>query len=141
MAQRCPSHPEPAEPPLRPGLDDQPSRFILLEREMEQEYRSRMLESLQRKVDTLATEARAMVPECPRCGQPMSYHDTRPVSWLAHWGRLQASPSRYRCSPCRPYWISWAWNQDASVAPWLVAWDCWPQWRHTNWRHSWRSCF
>ena len=60
-----------------------------------------MLESLQSKVNTVAAEARAMAPECPHCGQPMSYHDTRPVSWLAHWGRRQASPSRYRCSPCK----------------------------------------
>jgi len=101
MAQPLVSHPEPLEPPLRPLLAAQPSRFILLEREVEQEYRPQMLEALQRKVNTVAEEARAAVPECPRCGQPMIYHDTRPVSWLAHWGRLQASPSRYRCSPCK----------------------------------------
>ena len=101
MAQLRVSHPEPAEPPLRPLLADQPSRFIQLEREVEQEYRPQMLEALQRKVNTVAEEARATVPECPRCGQPMIYHDTRAVSWLAYWGRLQASPSRYRCSPCK----------------------------------------
>ena len=82
-------------------MADRPSRFILLEREVEQEYRPRMLASLQSKVNAMAAEARAIVPECPRCGQPMSCHDTRPVSWLAHWGRLQVSPSRYRCSPCK----------------------------------------
>jgi hypothetical protein len=101
MAHQRPSAPEPVEPPLRPRLADQPSRFILLEREVELEYRPRMLEALQRKVDTVAEEVRATVPECPRCGQPMSYHDTRPVSWLAHWGRLQAHPARYRCSLCK----------------------------------------
>ena len=101
MAHLRVSHPEPVEPPLRPLLADQPSRFIQLEREVEQEYRPQMLEALQRKVNTVAEEARATVPECPRCGQPMIYHDTRAVSWLAYWGRLQASPSRYRCSPCK----------------------------------------
>ena len=60
-----------------------------------------MLEALQRKVNTVAEQACATVPECPRCGRPMSYHDARPVSWLAHWGRLQASPARYRCSVCK----------------------------------------
>lgn len=101
MARQRVSHPEPVEPPLRPLLADQPSRLIQLEREVEQEYRPQMLEALQRKVNTVAEEARATVPECPRCGQPMIYHDTRAVSWLAHWGRLQVSPSRYRCSPCK----------------------------------------
>ena len=101
MAQRRLSHPEPAEPPLRPQLADQPSRFVLLEREVELEYRPQMLETLQRKVNTVAEEARATVPECPQCGQPMTYHDARPVSWLAHWGQLQVSPVRYRCSRCK----------------------------------------
>src|SRR5579863_8230447 len=101
MAQRRLSQPEAGEPPLRPRLADQPSRFVLLEREVELEYRPQMLEALQRKVNTVAEEARTTVPECPQCGQPMSYHDARPVSWLAHWGRLQASPARYRCSLCK----------------------------------------
>jgi hypothetical protein len=101
MAQRRLSQPEPLEPPLRPRLADQPSRFVLLEREVELEYRPQMLEALQRKVNTVAEEACATAPQCPRCGRPMSYHDARPVSWLAHWGRLQASPARYRCSPCK----------------------------------------
>jgi hypothetical protein len=101
MAQRRLSQPEAMEPPLRPRLADQPSRFVLLEREVELEYRPQMLAALQRKVNTVAEEARATVPECPQCGQPMSYHDVRPVSWLAHWGQLHASPARYRCSPCK----------------------------------------
>ena len=101
MAQRRLSQPEAGDPPLRPRLADQPSRFVLLEREVELEYRPQMLEALQRKVDTVAEEARVIVPECPQCGQPMSYHGARPVSWLAHWGRLQASPARYRCSACQ----------------------------------------
>ena len=25
----------------------------------------------------------------------------RPVSWLAHWGRIHASPVRYRCARCK----------------------------------------
>jgi hypothetical protein len=99
MAQRRLSHPEAVEPPLRPRLADQPSRFVLLEREVELEYRPQMLEALPRKVNTVAEKARATAPECPRCGQPMRYHDARSVTWLAHWGRLKASPARYRCTP------------------------------------------
>jgi hypothetical protein len=102
MAQRRLSHPEAVEPPLRPRLADQPSRFVLLEREVELEYRPQMLEALPRKVNTVAEKARATAPECPRCGQPMRYPDARSVTWLAHWGRLKASPARYRCTPCKP---------------------------------------
>jgi hypothetical protein len=101
MAQRRLSQPEPVTPPQRPGLADQPSRFVLLEREVELEFKPQMLEALQRKVNTVAEEARVTVPKCPRCGRPMSYHDARPVSWLAHWGRLRVSPARYRCAPCK----------------------------------------
>src|SRR5664280_3050538 len=90
MVQRRLPHPEPVEPPRRPRLADQPSRFVLLEREVELEYRPQMLEALQRKVNTVAEEARATVPEC-QCGRPMTYHDARPVSWLAHWGPLHSS--------------------------------------------------
>ena len=101
MAQRRLPRTEPVEPPQRPRLADQPSRFVLLEREVELEYRPQMLEALQRKVNTVAEEARATVPECPQCGRPMTYHDARPVSWLAHWGQLRTSPVRYRCSRCK----------------------------------------
>jgi len=103
MAQRRLSQPEPVEPPLRPRLAEQPSRFVLLEREVELEYRPQMLEALQRKVNTVAEDARTTVPECPRCGQPMSYHDARPVSWLAHWGlgacENMPSSARLKCPP------------------------------------------
>ena len=78
MAQRRLSQPEPLQPPLRPRLAEQPSRFVLLEREVELEYRPQMLEALQRKVNAVAEEASAMAPECPRCRQPMSYHDCSP---------------------------------------------------------------
>lgn len=84
MAQRRPPHTEPVEPPQRPRLADQPSRFVLLEREVELEYGPQMLEALQCKVNTVAKDAHATVPECPQCGRPMTYHDARPVSWLAH---------------------------------------------------------
>src|SRR6266540_1755687 len=101
MAQRRLSQPEAMEPPLRPRLADQPSRFVLLEREVELEYRPQMLEALQRKVNSVGEEAGATRPACPQCGQPMSYHDARPVSWLAHWGRLHVLAPRYRCSRCK----------------------------------------
>src|SRR5450759_5341537 len=79
MEQRRRSHPEPVEPPLRPRLAEQPSRLVLLEREVELEFRPQMLATLQRKVNAVAEQARATAPESPRCGQPMGYHDARPA--------------------------------------------------------------
>ena len=93
--------PAPAPPPVRPSLNDQPSRFMLLEREVEQEYRPQMLARLQHQVDAVAGQAHATAPPCPHCAGPMGYHDTRPVSWLALWGCLHASAARYRCGRCK----------------------------------------
>ena len=92
--------PEPESPPARPALAD-PPRFLLLEREVEIEYRPQMLVALQRKVDAVAEAAQRTPPVCPLCGRLMCCQDTRPVSWLARCGCLHALVSRYRCSPCR----------------------------------------
>jgi hypothetical protein len=95
------ARPEPEIPPVRPVLADDPPRFLLLEREVEIEYRAQMLKALQGKVDAFAETAQSTLPACPRCGQPMRCQDTRAVSWLARFGRLHAPVSRYRCPPCR----------------------------------------
>jgi hypothetical protein len=71
-----------------------------LEREVEQEYWPQILAALQGKVDAVTVELGSNAPDCPQCGQPMGYHDTRPAAWLAHWGRLQVAAPRYRCALC-----------------------------------------
>ena len=60
--------PEPACPPAHAVFNDQPSRFIRLEREVEEDYRPQMLDALQRKVNAVAEEAQAKAPACPQCG-------------------------------------------------------------------------
>ena len=99
MSQRLPA-PEPDTPPARPVLADHPSRFLLLEREVEIEYRPQMLDALQRKVNAVAEERRSVPPVCPHCGQIMRWQDTRDISWLARCGCLHAAVARYRCPPC-----------------------------------------
>jgi hypothetical protein len=86
--------------PARPELAEQASQFILLERAVEQEYRPLMLAELQRRVNAVAQAAQTTPPACPRCGQPMSRKDTRPVSWLARFGKLSAPVSRFVCRAC-----------------------------------------
>jgi hypothetical protein len=73
----------------------------VLEREVEIEYRPRLLEALQGKVNAVADAVRDQTPCCSQCGQPMQRHDTESVSWLARFGRLHASVARYRCPPCK----------------------------------------
>jgi hypothetical protein len=71
-----------------------------LEREVEQEFRPRLLEALQEKVDAVAEQTHSGIRRGPLCQRGMSAHDGRPVSWLARFGRLEAHPRRYRCAHC-----------------------------------------
>src|ERR1700691_30056 len=87
-------------PPVRPVLADKPSRFLLLERAVEDECRPRMREELQRRVSDLAETTRAESPVCVPCGRSMVCQDVRPVSWGARFGRLRVGVPRYRCPAC-----------------------------------------
>lgn len=99
--QRPPGTPaEPVEAPQRPALQEV-SQFMLLEREVELEYRPRMLQALPNKVKTVADSLRDQTPDCERCRQPMKRHDAEPVSWMARCGVLSASVERYRCPTCQ----------------------------------------
>jgi hypothetical protein len=91
---------EPAAAPQRPALEEV-SQFILLEREVELEYRPRMLEALQGKVNAVADSVRDQTPACSQCGKPMKRQDTESVSWTARLGRLRAAVARYRCPVCK----------------------------------------
>src|SRR5436309_5335625 len=100
--QRQPRKPgaEPAQAPQRPALQEV-SQFMLLEREVEVEYRPRMLEALQNKLDAVADSVQEQTPVCSQCHQTMKRHDTETVSWLARFGRLHAAVTRYRCPACK----------------------------------------
>jgi hypothetical protein len=74
---------------------------MLLEREVEDEFRSQMLQALKHKVDTLAEALGQEAPNCPRCSHPMCHQDQPVVSWLTRFGRLRAAASRYRCPACK----------------------------------------
>ena len=73
---------------------------MLLERAVEGEFRPRMLEELQRRVEAFAETARATKPVCADCDQSMVCQDVRPVSWLARFGHLRLGVPRYRCPVC-----------------------------------------
>jgi hypothetical protein len=99
--QRQPSTPaEPVEAPQRPALQEV-SPFMWLEREVELEYRPRMLQALPNKVKTVADSLRDQTPACERCRQPMKRQDAEPVSWRARCGVLSATVERYRCPTCQ----------------------------------------
>jgi hypothetical protein len=86
--------------PTPPVLCAGPTRFMELERAVEEEYRAQMLRSLQAKVEQEAESIREQVPNCVHCGEAMHYHDTRKVSWIARFGKLWAEAVRFRCKPC-----------------------------------------
>ncbi len=90
----------PSLPPGRPMLADHPSQFLLLERAVEDEYRPRRLQELQRLVSDLAETTRATSPVCPRCERLTVCQDVWPVSWWARFGRLRVDVPRYRCPAC-----------------------------------------
>jgi hypothetical protein len=87
-------------------LTERPSEFVVMERAVEDEYRPRMLQELQRRVEGLAETTRAQPPVCSQCKRVMVCQDVRLVSWLARVGRLRIGVPRYRCpgckSECRP---------------------------------------
>ena len=87
-------------PPVRPRLTEGPSQFLLLERAVEDEFRPKMLEELQRRVNRVAETVRATKPVCPDCNRAMVCQDVRPAWWLARFGRLEAAVPRYRCPCC-----------------------------------------
>jgi len=74
---------------------------MLLEREVEIQYRPRMQEALQDKVNAVSESLRSQTPPCARCSQPMKRHDAETVSWIARFGRLHALVVRYRCPACK----------------------------------------
>ena len=51
--------------PARPELAEEASRFMLLERAVEQEYRPLMLAELQRRVEAVAQTTQSLEPACP----------------------------------------------------------------------------
>lgn len=95
-----PAHVAPP-PPTRPRLAEEVPRLMVLEREVEDEFRPRLLEALQRRVEALAAGLSEAAPNCPRCAHPLHYHDSPTVSWLTRFGRMRARASRYRCPACR----------------------------------------
>ena len=88
-------------PPVRPMLAEGPSEFVMMERAVEDEYRPRMLQDLQRRVEGLAESSRAQAPVCSQCKRVMVCQDVRSVSWLARAGRLRVGVPRFRCPACK----------------------------------------
>src|SRR5215469_18229672 len=81
--------------PTPPVLCSEATRFMELEREVEQQYRWQMLQALQQKIEQEAVLIESQAPECRRCGRAMM-----PVSWWARFGKLKVGAVRFRCTPC-----------------------------------------
>jgi hypothetical protein len=86
--------------PTRPQLESGASQFMLIEREVENEFRPRILDLIQSRVNALADSMKGKAPKC-ECGRTMSFHDERTVSWISRFGRVSVQNRRYRCLPCK----------------------------------------
>ena len=88
------------DPPPRPRLAAQASRFSQLERDVWDQFRPQVRAAVQAALEVLATaEATHARPVC--CEQPMRRHDCRAVQWLTWVGPVRAPVPRYRCATCR----------------------------------------
>jgi hypothetical protein len=77
--------------------------FVLLEREVEEEFRPLMLQSLQQKVDAFEESIRSKERPTCSCSKSMTCKDARAVSWNCRWGKIVARPVRYQCKACKRY--------------------------------------
>src|SRR4030081_245959 len=95
----APAHMAPPAP-ARPVLSERPSQFLLLEREVEDEFRPQMLQALQRKFalpEATAQEyfATVMRPNCPFCHLIGVMGLARASVW--HW--QESGSGATRCVP------------------------------------------
>lgn len=86
---------------VKPALLDEIPLFIRLEREVEDEFRPRMLDALQKKVNEHAVAQAEQRPRCPECERLMRYKDTTPVSWLTRFGTVVAMAAIFVCGTCK----------------------------------------
>src|SRR5512136_1439157 len=86
--------------PTRPQLESGASQFMLIERQVEHEFRPGILAQIQSRVDALADSMKRTPPQC-QCGRTMCFHDERSVSWISRFGIVRAQDRRYRCRPCK----------------------------------------
>ena len=87
--------------PQRPVLASELPALILMEREVEEEFRPQMLGAFQARVDARAESMEADPPPCcPKRDKTMKYKGRRAVSWQTRFGWLRACPRRYRCPTC-----------------------------------------
>jgi hypothetical protein len=87
--------------PQYPELAAEVSAFIRIEREVEDEFRPRMLKELQEKINAFAASLQTSTPHCSKCGKEMSYQETRQVSWLTRFGKAWGAAARFRCRRCK----------------------------------------
>jgi hypothetical protein len=66
------------------------TRFMELEREVEQAYGPLLLKALEEKVQAERARIESQAPQCVRCSQAMKYHDRPKVSWIVRFGTLRA---------------------------------------------------
>lgn len=96
----CAAHIGPSAVPA-PELALQAPLLVRLEREVENEFRPRLLEALEHKVRQLDRSLRGKPPCCPVCGAAMQSRGRRPSGFITRFGELDVRPAVYRCRHCQ----------------------------------------
>lgn len=83
--------------------------MILMEREVEEQFRPVMLARLLEKIREFDALPKGTAPRCANCNQSMKSRGQRPApSLLVRFGKLALKSTVYRCKPCkqefRPLW-------------------------------------
>jgi hypothetical protein len=84
-----------------PEVADDTPLLIRLEREVEDEYRARMLARLGERIASVECEMAGTAPRCSDCGCAMRARGRRCSSFITRFGLLKLRPATYRCRPCR----------------------------------------
>jgi len=84
-----------------PEVADETPLLIRLEREVEDEYRAKMLARLGERIASVEFEMAGTAPRCSDCGKAMRARGRRRSSFITRFGLLKLRPATYRCRPCR----------------------------------------
>lgn len=72
-----------------------------LEREVEDEFRPRMLEDLEKRIRQEDASLAGEAPRCPKCDRPMKSRGRKRCRLITRFGEVDLRPAVYRCRDCK----------------------------------------
>jgi len=91
----------PTEVARAPSLLEEIPRFMQLEREVEEEFRPAMRESLRAKIVKEAKALSGSAPECTDCHRRMESRGRSTATFLCRFGEVAVDSNSHRCKSCK----------------------------------------